>query len=60
VGASVRARLLNLAKKTGRDFDALLLQYCQERFLYRFLISPFRFWILDFKFLGELSRTIRD
>jgi hypothetical protein len=43
VGASVRARLLNLAKKTGRDFDALLLQYCQERFLYRFLISPFRF-----------------
>jgi predicted nucleotidyltransferase component of viral defense system len=42
VGASVRARLLNLAKKTGRDFDALLLQYCQERFLYRLSISPFK------------------
>jgi predicted nucleotidyltransferase component of viral defense system len=42
VGASVRARLLNLAKKTERDFDALLLQYCQERFLYRLSISPFK------------------
>jgi predicted nucleotidyltransferase component of viral defense system len=41
-GASVRAMLLNLAKKTGRDFDALLLQYCQERFLYRLSISPFK------------------
>jgi predicted nucleotidyltransferase component of viral defense system len=42
VGASIRARLLNLARKTGRDFDALLLQYCQERFLYRLSISPFK------------------
>jgi len=42
VGASIKARLLNLAKKTERDFDALLLQYCQERFLYRLSISPFK------------------
>jgi predicted nucleotidyltransferase component of viral defense system len=42
VGASIRARLLNLARKTGRDFDALLLQYCQERFLYRLSISPYK------------------
>jgi hypothetical protein len=38
--ASIRARLLNLARGSGRDFDALLLQYCQERFLYRLSISP--------------------
>ena len=42
MGASIRARLLNLARKTRRDFDALLLQYCQERFLYRLSISPFK------------------
>jgi hypothetical protein len=42
VEASIRARLFNLAKRTGRDFDALLLQYCQERFLYRLSISPYK------------------
>jgi len=41
VGASIRARLRNLARSTGRDFDALLLQYCQERFLYRLSVSPY-------------------
>ena len=41
-GASIRARLTNIAKETKRDFDALLLQYFQERFLYRLSISPFR------------------
>ena len=39
--ASIRARLHNLARSSGRDFDALLLQYCQERFLYRLSISPY-------------------
>jgi hypothetical protein len=34
IAASVRARLLNIAKKSGRDFDAVMLQYMQERFLY--------------------------
>jgi hypothetical protein len=42
VGASVRARLLNIAKKGQRDYNALLLQYAQERFLYKLSISPFK------------------
>lgn len=42
IPASVRARLLVIARTTGRDFDALLLQYMQERFLYRLSISPYR------------------
>jgi predicted nucleotidyltransferase component of viral defense system len=42
LGASVRARLTNVAKETKRDFDAILLQYFQERFLYRLSISPYR------------------
>jgi predicted nucleotidyltransferase component of viral defense system len=39
LGASVRARLLNIAKQTNRDFNAVLLQYFQERFLYRLSVS---------------------
>lgn len=31
-----------MARASGRDFDALLLQYMQERFLYRLSISPYR------------------
>ena len=42
IAASVRARLQNVAKKSGRDFDAVLLQYLQERFLYRLSRSPDR------------------
>jgi len=42
LGASIRARLTNIAKETKRDFDAILLQYFQERFLYRLSISPYR------------------
>lgn len=37
---SVRARLLNIAKAAGRDLNAVLLQYFQERFLYRLFRSP--------------------
>ena len=40
--ASVRARLMNIARETKRDFDPLLLQYFQERYLYRLSISPYR------------------
>ncbi len=40
LAASVRARLTNLARETKRDFDAILLQFFQERFLYRLSISP--------------------
>ena len=42
LGASVRARLTNIARETKRDFGAILLQYFQERFLYRLSISPYR------------------
>jgi predicted nucleotidyltransferase component of viral defense system len=42
LAASVRARLYNIAKQTGREFDAVVLQYFQERFLYRISISDFR------------------
>ena len=42
LGASVRARLTNIARETKRDFDAILLQYFQERLLYRLSISPYR------------------
>ena len=39
IEASVRARLLAIAKKSNRDFNAVLLQYFQERFLYRLSVS---------------------
>jgi len=39
--ASVKARLLNISTKTNVDFDALLLLYLQERFLYHLAISQF-------------------
>jgi predicted nucleotidyltransferase component of viral defense system len=39
---SVRAKLKNISRETKRDFDAVLLQYFQERFLYRISISGFR------------------
>jgi predicted nucleotidyltransferase component of viral defense system len=42
VGASMRDRLLNLSKETSRDYNALLRQFFQERFLYRLSISDYR------------------
>ena len=33
--ASVRAKLMNIARAEKIDFDFLLLRYFQERFLYR-------------------------
>ncbi|UCH92512.1 MAG: nucleotidyl transferase AbiEii/AbiGii toxin family protein [Candidatus Aminicenantes bacterium] len=38
---SIRARLKNFARRSGRDFDAVLLQYFQERLLYRVSVSEF-------------------
>lgn len=35
MGASVRARLRNVMKETGQEFDWLLAQYANERLLYR-------------------------
>lgn len=39
VGASVRARLLTIAKERGQTFDLLLTRYVLERFLYRLSTS---------------------
>ena len=35
VGASVRARLQNLSRETGRSFELILTRYALERLLYR-------------------------
>ncbi|MDI1246743.1 MAG: hypothetical protein PSV24_15235 [Rhodoferax sp.] len=35
LAASVRARLLNIAKAEQTDFNAVLVRYALERFLYR-------------------------
>lgn len=42
LGASVRQRLLNLARAQGRPFQELLQYYAMERFLYRLSKSQFR------------------
>jgi len=42
VPASVREKLLQLSKQTKKSFDMILRLYCQERFLYRLSISPYR------------------
>ena len=39
VGASVRARLQNLSRETGRSFEQLLVAYAHERLLYRLSVS---------------------
>jgi len=41
ISASNRDKLINLSYKTGRDYNALLRQFFQERFLYRLSISPY-------------------
>lgn len=35
IGASVRARLLNIARETSQEFEQLLMRYTIERLLYR-------------------------
>lgn len=42
IGASVRARLMNLARERGQVFDLLLTRYALERLLYRLSISQHR------------------
>src|SRR3989338_9126386 len=42
VAASVKARLLNYAKKEGIAFNRILVYYFQERFLYRVSISEYK------------------
>ena len=40
VGASVRARLLNIARREGRSHELLLTRYTLERLLYRLTQTP--------------------
>lgn len=40
VGASVRARLLHLAKASGQSFDLVLTRFALERLLFRLSQSP--------------------
>ena len=40
IPASVRARLLNLARQTNQPFDVLLTRFVHERLLYRLSLSP--------------------
>lgn len=42
IGASVRARLLNLARQTRRPLDQLLTRYALERLLHRLSLSAYR------------------
>ena len=42
VGASVRERLLTLARQKGQSFDLLLTRYANERLLHRLSLSPHR------------------
>jgi len=42
IGASVRARLLALAREKKQAFDLLLTRYAIERLLYRLSLSPYR------------------
>jgi predicted nucleotidyltransferase component of viral defense system len=42
VAASVRARLMNEAKRTRTDYNQLLVRYAIERLLYRLSVSPHR------------------
>lgn len=42
IAASVRARLINIANESNRDYNALLRLYFQERFLYRLSISRYK------------------
>jgi predicted nucleotidyltransferase component of viral defense system len=41
VGASVRARLQNLSRETGQNFEQILIRYALERLLYRLSASAF-------------------
>ena len=42
IAASVRARLINIANESKRDYNAILRLYFQERFLYRLSISSYQ------------------
>ena len=57
IAESVRARLLNLSKQHGDEFQLTLANYVIERFLYRFVLKGavlFRVW------MGQTHRPTKD
>jgi predicted nucleotidyltransferase component of viral defense system len=66
IAASIRERLLNIAKQRGEDFDFVLTQYAMQRLLYRLSVSEFkdRFLLkgalLFSVWRGDLYRPTRD
>lgn len=58
VAASVRARLLNLARATGQDFNFILIRYALERLLYRLSISAYADFLAFEKTCNELKAFI--
>ena len=66
IGASVRARLLRLARERGEDFQLVLTRYANERLLYRLASSEHgsRFVLkgaaLFTLWTGEPHRATRD
>ncbi|GAB5518826.1 MAG: nucleotidyl transferase AbiEii/AbiGii toxin family protein [Rhodothermales bacterium] len=66
VAASVRQRLLNLAREGGETYDVVLSRYVRERFLYRLGQSSYRdrFIVkgatLFLVWMGEPHRITRD
>ena len=64
--ASVKGRLLHIARSEGKSHQLLLLRYFQERFLYRISQSKYKhhFCLKGAAFLyaleGERSRVTKD
>jgi hypothetical protein len=64
--ASVRDRLLNLARERREDFQAILVRYAVERLLYRLSVSKYsdqfllKGAMLFFVWSGQLYRPTRD
>jgi predicted nucleotidyltransferase component of viral defense system len=64
--ASVKQRLLDLARREGRVHEVVLVRYALERLLYRLSISPYRNefilkgGMLVTQWLGSASRETRD
>ncbi|MGE5402334.1 MAG: nucleotidyl transferase AbiEii/AbiGii toxin family protein [Ignavibacteriales bacterium] len=42
IAVSVRNKLINIAEKEQKDYNAILRLYFQERFLYRLSVSPYK------------------
>ena len=57
IAASVRARLINIASESKRDYNAILRLYFQERFLYRLSVSNYK---SGFILKGALLLMVND